>query len=226
MAALLERDAEIALTDKELDRIVHLVYERSGITLHRGKRALVIARLHKMLKAGNFRSFAAYVRHVEEDRSGHELSILIDAIATNHTSFFREDEHFRFLAGRVVPPLIEAAKPVRVWCAACSTGQEPVSIAITLRETVPEALHSRIRLLASDISTRALKTAATGVYPARTIAGVPQATLKTYFERGLGDDDGKVRVSARLRRVIEYRRLNLLEIDTLNETFDVVFSRI
>jgi chemotaxis protein methyltransferase CheR len=221
--AVLQREPEVALTEREMDRIVRLVYERSGITLHQGKRALVVARLHKTLKAGGFRSFSDYVRHVETDRTGQELSALIDAISTNHTSFFREDEHFHYLAERVLPALGD--KPVRVWCAACSTGQEPVSIAATLMDALPAAHHTRIRLLASDISTRALKTASAGVYPLRAAAGLPQPLLKSYFERGLGADEGKVRVRAHVRRAIEYRRLNLIEIDSLKETFDVVFCR-
>jgi chemotaxis protein methyltransferase CheR len=223
--AVLPREPEIALSDREMDRIVRLVYDRSGITLHHGKRALIVARLHKMLKAGGFRSFSDYVRHVETDHSGHQLSVLIDAISTNHTSFFREDEHFRYLASRVVPPLAAADRPMRVWCAACSTGQEPVSIAVTLMDTLPAAQHGRLRLLASDISTRALTTATAGVDPLRVAEGLPPPVLKSYFERGLGADDGKVRVRAHVRRAIEYRRLNLIEIDTLNETFDVVFCR-
>jgi chemotaxis protein methyltransferase CheR len=151
--------------------------------------------------------------------------VLIDAISTNHTSFFREDEHFRFLAAHVVPPLAAGGRPVRVWCAACSTGQEPVSLAVTLMDALPASHHSSIRLLASDISMRALKTASAGVYPMRMAQGVPPAVLKTYFERGLGADEGKVRVRAQVRRTIEYRRLNLIEIDGLGETFDVVFCR-
>ena len=225
VTAALQRDAEIALTDRELDHIVRLVYERSGIALHRGKRALVVARLHKVLKAGGFTSFADYTQHVESDHTGHELSVLLDAITTNHTSFFREDEHFDYLATHVVPPLVAVDRPVRVWCAACSTGQEPVTLAVTLMEALPQTQHHRIRLLASDISTRALRTAAAGVYPMRVAAGVPQAILKGYFERGLGADAGKVRVQAQVRRAVEYRRLNLIEIDDLHETFDVVFCR-
>ncbi|HET9012357.1 MAG TPA: CheR family methyltransferase [Gemmatimonadaceae bacterium] len=225
MDAVLQRDADIALSDREMDRIVRLVYERSGITLHQGKRALIVARLHRLLKAGGFTSFSQYVRHVETDLSGHQLSVLLDAITTNHTSFFREDEHFRFLADRVVPPLVAEGRPVRLWCAACSTGQEPVSIAMTLMQALPESHHGRVRLLASDISTRALKTAGAGVYPMKVAAGVPPSLLKTYFERGLGADEGKVRVRAQLRRAIEYRRVNLIEIENLNETFDVVFCR-
>jgi len=225
VSAVLQREPEIALSDRELDRIVQLVYERSGITLHRGKRALVVARLHKVLKSGGFKSFSAYVRHVEGDRSGQELSTLLDAITTNHTSFFREDEHFHYLTGRVLPPLVAGRRPVRVWCAACSTGQEPVSIAISLLESMPESQHRQIRLLASDISTKALKTAAAGVYPARAATGVPPSVLKAHFERGLGGEEGKLRIKAHLRRGIEYRRLNLIEVDSIEETFDVVFCR-
>jgi chemotaxis protein methyltransferase CheR len=198
--AVLQRDADIALSDREMDRIVRLVYERSGITLHEGKRALIVARLHKLLKAGSFTSFSQYVRHVEADHTGHELSVLLDAITTNHTSFFREDEHFRFLADRVVPPIVAAGRPLRLWCAACSTGQEPVSLAVTLMQAMPESHHGRVRLLASDISTRALKTASAGVYPMKVMAGVPESLLKSYFERGLGADEGKVRVRAQVRR--------------------------
>jgi chemotaxis protein methyltransferase CheR len=204
---------------------VSLVYDRSGITLHRGKRALVVARLHKVLKAGGFRTFAQYVRHVENDPTGHELSALLDAISTNHTSFFREDEHFRFLVARVLPPLATADRPVRVWCAACSTGQEPVTIAISLMDALPPAQHRRIRLLASDISTRALKTASAGVYPLRTATGVPPAVLKAHFERGMGAEEGKLRVKQHIRRTIDYRRLNLIEVEKVGETFDVVFCR-
>ncbi len=223
MDAVLQREPEIALSDRELDRIVRLVYDRSGITLHRGKRALVVARLHRVLKSGGFKSFSAYVRHVEGDPSGHELSMLLDAITTNHTSFFREDEHFNYLTDLVLPPLVAARRPVRVWCAACSTGQEPVSIAVSLLEAMPESQHRQIRLLASDISTKALKTASAGVYPARSAAGVPPSVLKAHFERGLGVDEGKLRIKTHLRRGIEYRRLNLIEIDSIDETFDVVF---
>jgi chemotaxis protein methyltransferase CheR len=100
-----------------------------------------------------------------------------------------------------------------------------VSIVATLMDTLPASQHSRIRLLASDISTRALKTASAGVYPIRVTQGLPHPVLKAYFERGLGADEGKVRVRAHVRRAIEYRRLNLIEIDGLNETFDVVFCR-
>jgi len=116
---------DVRLSDAELSRIVRLVYERSGITLHAGKRALVLARLQKRLRAGGFSSFRDYLAHVERDASGGEITALLDAIATNHTSFFREPQHFEFLRSTVVPLL--ATGNIRIWSAACSSGTSPAS---------------------------------------------------------------------------------------------------
>ena len=130
---------EVRLSDAELSHIVRLVYERSGITLHSGKRALVLARLQKRLRAGGFASFRDYLAHVAADTSGAEITALLDAIATNHTSFFREPQHFEFLRSTIVPAL--ARSPMRIWSAACSSGEEPVTIAITLLDAL-EAGHA------------------------------------------------------------------------------------
>jgi chemotaxis protein methyltransferase CheR len=211
---------ELHLSDADLARIVRIVYERSGITLHSGKRALVLGRLQKRLRAGGFSSFRDYLAHVEADASGAEITMLLDAIATNHTSFFREPQHFEFLRSTVVPALKKG--PVRVWSAACSSGEEPVTIAITLLEA---AHHARIRILASDLSTKALGIASTGVYKMERVAGIPLDTLRRHFERGLGPQTGQARVAAHVQRLIEYRQLNLIEAGDLGEQFDVIFCR-
>jgi chemotaxis protein methyltransferase CheR len=211
------------LTDRELTRISRLVYERSGITLHSGKKALVVARLQKRLRSGGFTSFSDYLEAVEADSSGSELSTLLDAIATNHTSFFREEQHFRLLQTRVLPALVGGDRPIRIWSAACSTGEEPTTLAMTLFESNID--RSRIRLLASDLSTKALGTARAGVYPMERVAAIPRELLRKYFERGLHAQQGLARVSRSVRSAIEYRQLNLLEIGDLNERFDVIFCR-
>ena len=211
------------LSDRELARIVRLVYDRAGITLHAGKKALIVARLQKRLRAGGFASFSEYLDRVEADASGAELCALLDAIATNHTSFFREEQQFRLLATRILAPLAGRTEPVRIWTAACSTGEEPATIAMTVAETLGDV--SRLRLLASDLSTKALATARGGVYRMERVSTVPKDLLRKYFERGLGAQDGLARVSAGLRRPIEYRQLNLLEIGDLSERFDVIFCR-
>jgi len=214
---------DVRLSDAELSRIVRLVYERSGITLHAGKRALVLARLQKRLRAGGFSSFRDYLAHVERDASGGEITALLDAIATNHTSFFREPQHFEFLRSTVVPLL--ATGNIRIWSAACSSGEEPVTIAITLLDALDARHHARIRILASDLSTRALTVASCAVYAMERVAGIPLDMLRRHFERGLGAQTGQARVAAHVRRQIEYRCLNFLEASDLGERFEVIFCR-
>jgi chemotaxis protein methyltransferase CheR len=214
---------EAHLSEAELSQIVRLVYERSGITLHSGKRALVLARLQKRLRAGGFATFREYLAHVDQDVSGAEITALLDAIATNHTSFFREPQHFDFLRSHVVPAF--SGKPMRVWSAACSSGEEPVTIAITLLDALEAAQASRIRILGSDLSTKALGLASSGVYKMERVAGIPLDILRRHFERGMGAQTGQARVAAHVRRLIEYRQLNFLEASDLGERFDVVFCR-
>ena len=214
---------EVRLSESDLTRVVRLVYERSGITLHSGKRALILARLQKRLRQGGFSSFRDYLGHVESDTSGAEVTALLDAIATNHTSFFREPQHFEFLRSTVVPSL--ASAPIRVWSAACSSGEEPVTIAITLLDALEPNQQARIRILASDLSTKALGVAASGIYTMERVAGIPIDTLRRHFEKGLGAHTGQARVAARVRRLIEYRQLNFLEAGELGERFDVIFCR-
>jgi chemotaxis protein methyltransferase CheR len=220
---VLTLDGGPALSDRDLGAIVRLVYENSGITLHDGKRALVMARLQKRLRAGGFRSFRAYLEHVQADRSGEELTLLLDAIATNHTSFFREPQHFSFLRSRVLPELGDRRAP-RIWSAACSTGEEPYTLAMVLADALgPQAANAR--LLASDISTKALAVARAGVYRRERVAELPLEVLRRHFERGLGEQEGLVRVAPALGRAVEFRRLNLLEVGSLGEVFDAVFCR-
>ena len=128
------------LTDRDLQAIVRLVYEKSGITLHEGKRALITARLQKRLRETGVRSFAEYLTVVERDHTGGELVVLLDSIATNHTSFFREPEHFQFLTQKVVPEWATAnpGAPLEVWSAACSSGEEPYTLAVALLRLAAE----------------------------------------------------------------------------------------
>jgi chemotaxis protein methyltransferase CheR len=220
-------DASPRPTASDMRRIATLVYDRSGIALRPDvKEAMVVARLQKRLRTGGFSRFADYLRHVEEDRTGVELTALLDALTTNHTSFFREPEHFRFLADRVVQPLVAGGgRPISGWSAACATGEEPYSMAMTLLERVPMVQHARIRLLASDLSTRALEAARSATYTEDRVAEVSRATLRRYFERGLGEQQGLVRVKPAVRQLIEFRRLNLMEIQILGRTFDFIFCR-
>ena len=217
-------EQELVLTDQDLRKVVRLVYDRSGITLHEGKRSLVMARLQKRLRHHGMSSFSAYLTHVERDSSGEELVLLLDAIATNHTYFFREEQHFAYLTSRVLSEWRSRASggPLRIWCAACSTGEEPYTIAMSLADAAPPV---DFGLLASDLSTKALKTAKGGVYRMSTVQSLPKEVLKRHFERGMGDQEGFARVSGALRKRIAFRNLNLLEIGDVGERFDVIFCR-
>jgi chemotaxis protein methyltransferase CheR len=217
-------DDACELSDRELAAIVKLVYDKSGITLHEGKRALIVARLQKRVRTGGFPSFGHYLRHVENDSSGDELTSLLDAIATNHTSFFREPQHFECLSG-FLADLVASGKPaIQGWSAACSTGEEPYTMAMTAIDRLKSDAE-RVRILASDLSTKALTTAKAGVYKADRVADVPIATLRNHFEKGLGAQNGLVRVSERVRRMVEFEHRNLLERPAAGRQFDFVFCR-
>ena len=215
---------ELVLTDRDLRKVVRLVYDRSGITLHEGKRSLVMARLQKRLRHHGMSSFSAYLTHVERDASGEELVLLLDAMATNHTYFFREEQHFAYLTSRVLSEWRArgVGGPLRIWCAACSTGEEPYTIAMSLADTTPAV---EFGLLASDLSTKALKAAKAGVYKMAAVQSVPLEVLRRHFEKGMGEQEGFARVSANLRRRIAFRNMNLLEIGDAGERFDVIFCR-
>jgi chemotaxis protein methyltransferase CheR len=220
MTSPLATDTPFDLTERDLSAVIQLVYERSGITLHSGKRELVTARLQKHVRRGGFGSFSAYLKHVETDASGHALTVLLDAIATNHTHFFREPRHFDFLVEHAAQ-LSRRAGVLEGWSAACSTGEEPYTILMRLLE----GGHERVQLLASDMSTKALATARAGVYRMERVGDVPAPLLRSYFEKGLGEQAGLARVQARVRRLVEFRALNLLEISSLERQFDFIFCR-
>jgi chemotaxis protein methyltransferase CheR len=218
----LEQDA--ALTDRDLGQIVRLVYDRSGITLHEGKRSLVTARLQKRLRVHGYQTFSQYLKHVENDANGDELTELLDAIATNHTYFFREEQHFDMLASRVVPEwrAKPSGGPFKVWSAACSTGEEPYTIAMTLRDLSPAP---EFNIVASDLSTKALRGAKSAVYKLQGVESLSREVLRAHFERGMGEQAGLVRVNQAVRQHVTFRNLNLLEISDLGERYDVVFCR-
>ena len=221
---MLEVDNALALGEPELQRLSRLLYDASGISLHDGKGPLVIARLQKRLKEQGYRSFAEYLDAVERDRTGAVLTELVDAMATNHTSFFREPQHFAYLQSSILPQVRARRVPVplKVWSMPCSTGEEPYSLAISLLDA---GLPSGFTLLASDLSTKALRRARDGVYRQQTVAGLPKGVLRRHFERGVGAEDGLVRVTASLRRQVAFRRLNLIDLADLGRRFDVIFCR-
>jgi chemotaxis protein methyltransferase CheR len=215
------------VSDRDLATIVRMVYEKSGITLHAGKRGLVSARLQQRLRHRGVASFRDYVKLLQEDVTGEELTAMLDAITTNHTSFFREPQHFEYLATVVLPPLRDASRvtPILGWSAACATGEEPYTIALTAAEALGAETSRRVRLLASDLSTRALARASAGIYRADRSTDLPRHLVLKYFQKAVGRQPGLLQVAAPIRQLIEFRRLNLLNPAPPGPPFDFIFCR-
>ncbi|MGA2269938.1 MAG: protein-glutamate O-methyltransferase CheR [Bryobacteraceae bacterium] len=212
------------LTAREFEQFRRLAYEKFGLDLRSGKESLVSARLGKKIRELNFRSFQEYYRHVTEDRTGEALIAMIDALTTNHTGFFRESAHFEFLRKTILPGLRERDR-IAIWSAACSTGEEPYTIAFCLLEELGEAALAKVRILATDISTRVLASARRATYPAECFDGIPAHRFHRYLLQGEQRWKGWYRVKPEVQAVVEFRRLNLMEQFAHLGLFSVIFCR-
>lgn len=195
-----------------------------GLDLRPGKEALVSARLSKRLRTLGLSGVRSYLEAVKADRTGAELAMLIDALTTNYTSFFREPQHFEFLSSTVLPEL--AARPsFHIWSAGCATGEEPYSILFHTADTLGGEPASVLRLTATDISTRALEVASAGIYPEQRLREMPPSWPKRYFLRGAGASQGSIRVRPEWRQRITFQRLNLMEDFSHVPPCSVIFCR-
>jgi chemotaxis protein methyltransferase CheR len=218
------REAVRPLTDSEFANISRLAYEKFGLELKPEKHELVTARLGKKVRAAGCRSFQEYYQRVVEDRTGEALIEMIDALTTNFTNFMREPAHFEFLRKEVLPAWI-SRDSVRIWSVACSTGEEPYTIAFSLLDALNNAGRPDIRILATDISSRALREAHRGAYRAARLESLPAAWLRTYFLRGERKWEGWYRVKPEVARMIEFRRLNLIEPFSHSPSFSAILCR-
>ncbi|MCX7816631.1 MAG: protein-glutamate O-methyltransferase CheR [Syntrophales bacterium] len=216
----------IELSDSDFEKISRFVYDYCGIYLHEGKRELIKTRLGKRLRAGNFKSFAEYYRYVTSPQGADELIAMIDAISTNLTYFFREERHFQKLMTIVTSLYLNGGRSwgIKIWSAGCSTGEEAYTIAICLKECLGLKPVS-IKILATDISTQALKTAVTGIYPMEKVQKVPHEILRRYFQYGQGSFEGYVRVKDEIKNLVEFRRFNLIDEPPSDFRFDIIFCR-
>jgi chemotaxis protein methyltransferase CheR len=212
------------LKASEFAKIRQLAYETFGLDLRAGKETLVSARLGKHIRRSGCRSFDEYYEHVVNDSTGEALINLIDALTTNHTSFFREPAHFGFLRKTFLPEW-KARGCIDIWSAACSTGEEPYSIAMSILEELRTVAPGKIRILATDISTRVLAAAEKGIYPAERLECLSPALLRSYWLRGEGDYAGCYRAKKEVRALVEFRRLNLLEPASQIGHFPLIFCR-
>jgi chemotaxis protein methyltransferase CheR len=212
------------LKPHEFEAIRRLAYEKFGLDLRKGKEQLVAARLGKRMRQGGFDSFDDYYQHVVGDSSGEALIGMIDALATNHTSFLREAAHFEFLKEKVLPGLRERPR-AEFWSAACSTGEEPYTLAFTICDQWGADAFRKVRILATDISTKALAAAKNAVYPAERFSAFPAGWLRQFLLRGEGRWKGCYRIKPDVRGQVEFARLNLVEPFSQHSLFPVIFCR-
>jgi chemotaxis protein methyltransferase CheR len=179
----------------------------------------VRSRVSKRLRERRIPTFSAYFDMVEKE-NGEEMVMLIDLLTTNKTDFFREQAHFDFLLSTVVPAVVSAGTPLRIWSAGCSSGEEPYTLSMVLRESLPPRYDFRI--LATDISTRVVASAKKGVYSAQQLGDVSQARRARWFTP---TPDGGAQVQAELRAPISFAHLNLMAKWPMSGPFDVIFCR-
>lgn len=209
------------LQNEEFQRFKELLYDGFGIDLRHGKAELVSARLGKKIRELGFRTYSQYFEYVTSQRESTALRDMVDLLTTNHTSFFREPDHFKLFQKLLSQQKLSRTQ-VKVWCAASSTGEEPYSLAMT---AVGEMGPGRIEITATDLSTRVLKAAEAGVYAADRIAGIPDDLLRKYFLRGEGKSAGFFRVKPAVASHVKFHRLNLVEPYTHSSVFSMIWCR-
>jgi chemotaxis protein methyltransferase CheR len=212
---------EFEFTTRDFERVRALIHQRAGIALAESKQEMVYSRLARRLRATGITSFERYLNDLESELDSSEWEAFTNALTTNLTSFFREEHHFPILAEHIK----RVKEPVEIWCCASSTGEEPYSIAMTLCE-VFNTLTPPARIIATDIDTNVLNTAANGIYASDRLDKLSQERTKRFFLRGKGNQEGLVRVRPELRQMVTFKQLNLLKNSwPISGPFDAIFCR-
>lgn len=213
------------ITDNEFECIVKYMKKNYGINLS-SKRVLIKGRLENFLIKNGYKSYNEYMEKVEKDKNGPEAKNLINALTTNHTYFLREPLHFNYMRDIILPHLVQQesrSKSLRIWCAASSTGEEPYTIAMVLKDYFKlQAGSWDTRILATDISTRALEKAMEGVYLDEQIQGLPPNWIKSYFKVL---PDGQYKINDAIKNEVIFRRLNLMDSFSFKGKFHLIFLR-
>jgi len=211
-----------SITDQEFSRFQALIYKIAGIQLSDAKKVLVVGRLSRRLKHYGMTSFAQYYQLVTSHEEKGELQTMVDLLTTNETYFFREPKHFEFLSQELLPQ-VRPGSPYAIWSAACSSGEEPYTLAMVLADKL--GMNAPWKITASDISTAVLARAQTGHYPMERTEGIPQAYLKKFCLKGVRSEAGTLLICKELRSRIDFRQVNLTQPAPDVGPFDVIFLR-
>ena len=220
------------LTDREFKLFQSLIHKEAGIYLSEVKKALLVGRLSRRIRELGLESFEAYYRHVVDGAHPAERIELINNICTHETQFFREPRQFEFLEQTLAPRWRAEGdagtrpKHIRAWSAACSSGEEPVSMAMSLLHHFPASAGWTVEVLATDISTRVLDRARAALWPIERAGQIQPAYLKRFMLRGTGDHYNKMKAGPEIRAAIRFQQVNL-QADTyaVGDVFDLIFCR-
>jgi chemotaxis protein methyltransferase CheR len=218
-------EGEFLFTEDDFKKIAQILHSHAGIALAEGKAALVYSRLAKRLRSLGLRSFREYCALVEDKQGVDERQAMMAALTTNVTRYFREPHHFDHLRDVVMPKLVDRARRggrVRLWSAACSNGQEPYSMAITVLQALPEAANLDVKILATDIDPNMVAEGRAGIYREDAVTPVPLDLRRKWFKKAAG---GAWEVADELRTLVSFRELNLIGDWPMKGKFDVIFCR-
>jgi len=219
----------MAISDKEFSDLRDLIHKRFGINLTEQKRSLLVGRLQKLMRKLNLSTFADYYQYLTEDKTEQALGELVDLISTNHTYFNREKDHFEYFYNTALPTVVEKLKrenrkDLRIWCAGCSSGEEPYTLLMLMQEYFGSEYSSwDAGILATDISDRALSIARNGVYSAERVEQLPDNLRRKYFTPA---GPGEMAVVDRIKREATFRRFNLMNSSfPFKKPFQMIFCR-
>ena len=219
-------EGEFHFTAEDFQKIAQILHSYAGIALGEGKAALVYSRLAKRLRILGLQNFREYCTLVSDSRQVDERLAMMAALTTNVTRFFREPHHFDHLRDKIMPALAQRARRggrVRLWSAACSNGQEPYSMAITVLTALPEAANLDVKILATDIDPNMVAEGRAGVYREEAIEPVPADLRRQWFRKI--PDTQTYQVSDELRSLVSFKELNLIGDWPMRGKFDVIFCR-
>lgn len=220
----IESGREFEFSDRDFQRVRSLIHARAGIALAESKRDMVYSRISRRLRALGLSTFNDYLEWLQKEADEDEWQAFTNALTTNLTSFFREEHHFDHLRQQL-PSMRRGSGPVRIWCSAASTGEEPYSIAIAACEAFG-TLSPPVEIIATDIDTAVLATAERGVYPLERVERLSIERKRSFFQRGIGSNAGKVRVNPALKKLLRFAPLNLLDARyALQGPFAAIFCR-
>ncbi|RYG03214.1 MAG: chemotaxis protein [Caulobacteraceae bacterium] len=218
-------EGEFLFTEDDFKKIAQILHSHAGIALAEGKAALVYSRLAKRLRSLGLRSFREYCALVEDKQGVDERQAMMAALTTNVTRYFREPHHFDHLRDVVMPKLVDRARRggrIRLWSAACSNGQEPYSMAITVLQALPEAANLDVKILATDIDPNMVAEGRAGIYREDAVTPVPLDLRRKWFKKAAG---GAWEVADELRTLVSFKELNLIGDWPMKGKFDVIFCR-